>query len=79
MRSPIWEKSTLLTLSNVEKGLEAAHGGLDMLQDMVDQAREKMDAGDHESVEAYVRRLQNALCLSLPLTLARESDLPWEV
>lgn len=79
MRTPKWERKRLF-LTNVEKGLRAAHGGLDELQDIVDEARKLMEAGDHESVEAYVRRLQKALCVSLPLTLARESDLrAWEV
>ena len=57
----IWEANTRAALGNVEKGLRIAHDGLDTLQDIVDKARELMDAGDHESAQVYIEQLESAL------------------
>jgi len=79
MRSLKWERNTLRALSNVEKGLTFAHKGVDALQEIVDEAREHMAHGDHEGVQVCMKKINRALGVFVPLTLARESDLPWEV
>jgi len=59
--SAIWEMNTRQALGNVEKGLRIAHDGLDMLQDIVNKARDLLDAGDHEGVEICVNEIESAL------------------
>ena len=77
-----WEKNTLRALSNVEKGLEGAHAGLDGLQKVVDEARVLMADGDHAGVKACMKHIHRALSGIVPLTRHRESDpnlRQWEV
>ena len=82
MRSLKWEKNTLQSLSNVEKGLTFAHEGVDKLQRLVDEARELMATGDHEGVQLRIKKIHRALGVFVPLRQHRESDpnlRPWEV
>lgn len=79
MRTLKWEQNTLRGLSNVEKGLKSAFHGLHELQEVVNEARALMADGDHEGVQACVKHIHKTLFGIVPLYLARESELPWEV
>ena len=75
-----WVENTCAGLRNVEAGIEGARGipdiggGLRVLQNLVDEARELLHAGDLDGVKAVKRQINRLLDQFVPLTLAREED-----